>query len=150
MPKINVYLPDDLAERVKALGISPSPVCQAALRFAVINQQRLATAPDMEEITVQNKNGAARFIGRWIVVPDRDETRARRADGPQWDPEVYYGIAVTRRRQIALWTCHANERFEPELRVVPHAAHLRGVIPESLVRTAEYALGPSEPEFLDI
>src|SRR5580700_10736623 len=35
MPKINVYLPDDLAAAVRAAGIPVSPVCQRALADAV-------------------------------------------------------------------------------------------------------------------
>jgi ATP-dependent Clp protease ATP-binding subunit ClpA len=35
MPKINVYLPDDLAAAVRAAGIPVSPVCQQALAEAV-------------------------------------------------------------------------------------------------------------------
>lgn len=35
MPKINVYLPDDLASAVRAAGVPVSPVCQRALSEAV-------------------------------------------------------------------------------------------------------------------
>ncbi len=35
MPKINVYLPDELAEAVKEAGIPVSPICQQALQVAV-------------------------------------------------------------------------------------------------------------------
>ncbi|HEX4703332.1 MAG TPA: Clp protease N-terminal domain-containing protein [Pseudonocardiaceae bacterium] len=35
MPKINVYLPDDLAEAVKEAGLPVSPICQRALEAAV-------------------------------------------------------------------------------------------------------------------
>ena len=35
MPKINVYLPDDLATAVREAGIPVSPVCQKALAEAV-------------------------------------------------------------------------------------------------------------------
>jgi hypothetical protein len=35
MPKINVYLPDDLATAVREAGIPVSPVCQRALADAV-------------------------------------------------------------------------------------------------------------------
>src|SRR4051794_34405465 len=35
MPKINVYLPDELAEAVKATGVPVSAVCQRALEEAV-------------------------------------------------------------------------------------------------------------------
>ncbi len=38
-PKINVYLPDDLAHEVKASGIPVSAVCQAALADAVAQSQ---------------------------------------------------------------------------------------------------------------
>jgi len=44
MPKINVYLPDDLAAAVRAAGIPVSPVCQEALATAVrkVNRARKA------------------------------------------------------------------------------------------------------------
>jgi ATP-dependent Clp protease ATP-binding subunit ClpA len=35
MPKINVYLPDDLAEAVRAAGLPVSPICQQALAQAL-------------------------------------------------------------------------------------------------------------------
>jgi post-segregation antitoxin (ccd killing protein) len=35
MPKINVYLPDDLAEAVRDAGVPVSAVCQRALEQAV-------------------------------------------------------------------------------------------------------------------
>ncbi len=35
MAKVTVYLPDELAERVRASGITMSPVCQRALREAI-------------------------------------------------------------------------------------------------------------------
>jgi ATP-dependent Clp protease ATP-binding subunit ClpA len=41
MPKINVYLPDDLADAVKDAGIPISPVCQRALEQAVRRAQTL-------------------------------------------------------------------------------------------------------------
>ncbi len=44
MPKINVYLPDDLAAAVRAAGVPVSPVCQQALATAVrmVNRTRQA------------------------------------------------------------------------------------------------------------
>jgi ATP-dependent Clp protease ATP-binding subunit ClpC len=46
MPKINVYLPDDLAAAVKAAGVPVSPVCQRALAEAVqaVNHARKGIA----------------------------------------------------------------------------------------------------------
>ncbi|MBO0804061.1 MAG: type II toxin-antitoxin system CcdA family antitoxin [Nocardiopsaceae bacterium] len=46
MPKINVYLPDDLATAVRELGLSVSPVCQQALAEAV---RRAKTAREAAE-----------------------------------------------------------------------------------------------------
>jgi ATP-dependent Clp protease ATP-binding subunit ClpA len=44
MPKINVYLPDDLAAAVRAAGIPVSPVCQQALAEAVRSVTRTRKA----------------------------------------------------------------------------------------------------------
>src|SRR5690349_17340084 len=44
-PKINVYLPDDLASEVKASGIPVSAVCQQALADAVARSQTGLPAP---------------------------------------------------------------------------------------------------------
>lgn len=46
MPKINVYLPDDLAAQVRDAGIPVSPVCQAALAEAVRQVGRARKAAD--------------------------------------------------------------------------------------------------------
>jgi ATP-dependent Clp protease ATP-binding subunit ClpA len=49
MPKINVYLPDDLAESVKDSGVPVSAICQRALEQAVrrVNAIRAATLSDL-------------------------------------------------------------------------------------------------------
>src|SRR4051812_50126838 len=44
-PKINVYLPDDLAAEVKAAGIPVSAVCQQALADAVAAGQGVEVPP---------------------------------------------------------------------------------------------------------
>src|SRR5215472_18094689 len=44
MPKINVYLPDDLAAAVRAAGFPVSPVCQEALATAVRKVNRARNA----------------------------------------------------------------------------------------------------------
>lgn len=50
MPKINVYLPDDLAESVKDAGVPVSAICQRALEQAVrrVNAIRAATLSDLD------------------------------------------------------------------------------------------------------
>jgi len=44
-PKINVYLPDDLAAEVKSSGIPVSAVCQQALADAVARAETGWSAP---------------------------------------------------------------------------------------------------------
>lgn len=64
MPKINVYLPDELAEAVKETGVPVSAVCQRALEVAVRRStairealadtpERLATAPAARRFTAR-------------------------------------------------------------------------------------------------
>jgi ATP-dependent Clp protease ATP-binding subunit ClpC len=49
-PKINVYLPDDLAHEVKASGIPVSAVCQQALADAVALAQTGPSAPSRDAL----------------------------------------------------------------------------------------------------
>ncbi|WP_433240669.1 Clp protease N-terminal domain-containing protein [Streptosporangium sp. CA-135522] len=60
MPKINVYLPDELAEAVKEAGIPVSAVCQRALEQAVrrvtaVRETALGT-PDLDDPTARFTN----------------------------------------------------------------------------------------------
>ena len=72
MPKINVYLPDDLASSVKSAGIPVSAVCQSALATAVRAVQRtrrMATAirdpeADPEQLTRIVAEVSTRFTPR--------------------------------------------------------------------------------------
>jgi ATP-dependent Clp protease ATP-binding subunit ClpC len=49
MPKINVYLPDELADAVRTAGLSVSPICQRALEHAV-RQLAVVRAAATEEL----------------------------------------------------------------------------------------------------
>ena len=55
MPKINVYLPDELAEAVRATGVPVSSVCQRALEAAVRSVRTAhvdsGVAPSLERFT---------------------------------------------------------------------------------------------------
>ena len=48
MPKINVYLPDELAEAVKELGLPVSPICQQALEATVRKLQSIETTAKLD------------------------------------------------------------------------------------------------------
>ena len=61
MPKINVYLPDDLAEAVREAGVPVSTVCQQALEQAVRRVTALrATTP--EELAREDPSGRLAYF----------------------------------------------------------------------------------------
>jgi hypothetical protein len=64
MPKINVYLPDDLAAAVRAAGVPVSPVCQQALAQAVsaVNGARRAIAVIRDPQFDPAAHGASKLI----------------------------------------------------------------------------------------
>jgi ATP-dependent Clp protease ATP-binding subunit ClpA len=70
MPKINVYLPDDLAETVKELNIPVSAICQRALEGSVkrIALIRMVTVDDLQgekaEQLTQRALGAIRLAAQ--------------------------------------------------------------------------------------
>jgi ATP-dependent Clp protease ATP-binding subunit ClpA len=57
VPKINVYLPDDLAEAVKEAGVPVSAICQAALEQAVrrLTTIRQLVASDLDSDTLGSR-----------------------------------------------------------------------------------------------
>lgn len=93
MPKINVYLPDDLAEDVRKHELPVSAICQAALKKEIEKVQTKETT-GMEEITVdlgdQGRSWRESFVGRWLVHEH---------------PGVeVLGIALTKRGKFAVYT----------------------------------------------
>jgi ATP-dependent Clp protease ATP-binding subunit ClpC len=83
MPKINVYLPDDLADAVRDSGIPVSPVCQRALEQAVRRAQELRQAilTDLTgaDLTARLQNT---FTARAITVLTLAIDRARDSGVP--------------------------------------------------------------------
>jgi hypothetical protein len=45
------------------------------------------------------------FAGRWLVEPDSEETRSSE---PDHDPGAYWGVALTKRGRIAVYTGHCD------------------------------------------
>ncbi|HEX5404327.1 MAG TPA: Clp protease N-terminal domain-containing protein [Pseudonocardiaceae bacterium] len=81
MPKINVYLSDELAEAVKEAGLPVSPICQRALEVAVRKVAALKEAVDQMDFTKDLEvAGLERFTQR---ARDAIETAMRLADGTQ-------------------------------------------------------------------
>ncbi|MGF1427901.1 Clp protease N-terminal domain-containing protein [Kitasatospora sp. LaBMicrA B282] len=82
MPKINVYLPDDLAEAVKEAGLTVSPICQRALEQAVrrVTAIRAAAAHDPRELDEAGR--LARFTARARTVLRLAADRAEAEQAP--------------------------------------------------------------------
>ena len=70
MPKVTIYLPDELAEHVRAVGISMSPVCQKALEEQV-RKVNAALGVDRE----------ARNIAERLLTTAGGERSGRYAEG---------------------------------------------------------------------
>jgi ATP-dependent Clp protease ATP-binding subunit ClpC len=66
MPKINVYLPDDLAEAVREAGIPVSAVCQRALEHAVrrVTAIRETALSDLSETAAGAAEGLTQLTAR--------------------------------------------------------------------------------------
>lgn len=79
MPKINVYLPDDLAEAVRETGLPVSPICQRALEHAVrrITTIRQAVLTDVDPAWLAER--LPTFTARLITVLNLAAARAREA-----------------------------------------------------------------------
>ena len=83
MPKINVYLPDDLAEAVKATGVPVSAICQRALEQSVrrVSAIRATVLGDLEadDPTAQFSQFTDRT--RTVIRLAVEQARATRAAG---------------------------------------------------------------------
>ncbi|MEV4282819.1 ATP-dependent Clp protease ATP-binding subunit, partial [Actinoplanes xinjiangensis] len=77
MPKINVYLPDDLAEAVRETGLPVSPICQRALEHAVrrITTIRQAVLTDIDPAWLAERLPS--FTARLVSVLNLAAARAR-------------------------------------------------------------------------
>jgi hypothetical protein len=113
MPKINVYLPDDLADAVRQHQIPVSAICQVALRRET-ERLKVKEDTDLDHIIVQVGDPAysTGFVGQWLVVPDADTTHS---NGHGQDVDAYWGVAVTRRGRIAVYAAHRKALWPARL-----------------------------------
>ncbi|GIH23391.1 hypothetical protein Aph01nite_17010 [Acrocarpospora phusangensis] len=112
MPKINVYLPDELAEAVKEAGVPVSAVCQRALEQAV----RRVTA--IRETVLGDLDGEpagalAHFTARTRTVLKLAVERARDAGAPGVGTGHLLGAMLDEGTNLALHVLRAME-IEPE------------------------------------
>ena len=82
MPKINVYLPDDLADAVRDSGIAVSAICQRALEQAVrrITAVRQLALGELDSTMLASR--LPQFTARAVTVLSLAIDRARAAGAP--------------------------------------------------------------------
>ncbi|HSH58539.1 MAG TPA: type II toxin-antitoxin system CcdA family antitoxin [Acidimicrobiales bacterium] len=153
MAKVTIYLPDELAERVRASGISMSPVCQRALQEEVERMQATAEMKAREERIVVEVGGPGEtlidkaFYGTWLVAPDEDQSRTAEE---YYDRGTYWGVALTRLGQIAVYTRHCNDLRQPDLIVFADLEDAADAVPPDILAAAAHELGQPRPIELDI
>lgn len=109
MPKINVYLPDDLAEAVKDAGVPVSAVCQRALEQAVRRVTAIREAV-LGDLDVEEPTGAmAHFTPRLRQVLKLAVEQARAAGAPAVGTEHLLGGLLTEGTNLALHVLRAME-----------------------------------------
>jgi hypothetical protein len=67
----------------------------------------------IEVMTGEGYDITERFVGRWLVWPDSDETRADVSDfdGRSYDAGAYWGVALGKRGRFVVYVAHCNEGF---------------------------------------
>jgi ATP-dependent Clp protease ATP-binding subunit ClpC len=144
MPKINVYLSDELAEAVRAAGLSASPICQRALEQAV----RRVTA--VREVARQGLNGTDP-TGRLARFTDRARTVLRfavdqaRADGaPNVGTSHLIGGLFAEGGNLALQVLGALEIDRAQL-TEELARHAGDIEVDAAAELAQSGSSPSVP-----
>jgi hypothetical protein len=148
--RMNISVPDALAEEVRQRNIPISAICQRALRDEL---DRLGLADQdvvpMEKITVEVGEPALTtgFIGRWLVMPGRDETRTGEEG---YDAGAYWGIALTQKHRIAVYTAHCNDRWAPVINDYDTLDDAAEDVPEDIIALAAAELGEQRVIWRDI
>jgi ATP-dependent Clp protease ATP-binding subunit ClpC len=109
MPKINVYLPDDLAEAVKEAGMPVSAICQATLEHAVrrLTMIRQLVASDLDSDTLASR--LTRFTDKARTAFRLAAGQARAAGVPLVGTEHLLGGLLAEGTNLALPVLHAMD-----------------------------------------
>ena len=109
MPKINVYLPDDLAEGVKEAGVPVSAICQAALEQAVRRMAaiRQLVASDLDSDTLRSR--LPRLTDKARTTFSLAAEQARAAGAPLVGTEHLVGGLLAEGSNLALPVLHAMD-----------------------------------------
>ncbi|MER5319155.1 Clp protease N-terminal domain-containing protein [Streptosporangium roseum] len=113
MPKINVYLPDELAEAVKEAGVPVSAICQRALEQAVRRvtaiRETALSAPDLDDPTAR----LTHFTDRTRTVVKLAVEQARTEGAAEVGTEHLLGGMLAEGGNLALHVLRAME-IDPE------------------------------------
>ncbi len=117
MPKINVYLPDELAEAVKAAGVPVSPVCQRALeqavrRVTVIREVAFSSGADVGKLTSR----LTRFTGRAATAVKVGAAQAHESGAPSVGTEHLLAGILAEGNNLALTILRSMEIEPSEVR----------------------------------
>ncbi len=112
MPKINVYLPDELAEAVKEAGVPVSAVCQRALEQAVRRVTAIRETP-LADLDGEPTGALAHFTAKTRTVLKLAVEGARAAGAPRLNTEHLLGAVLDEGTNLALHVLRAME-IEPE------------------------------------
>jgi hypothetical protein len=99
---------------------------------------------DQDGSTYSYRRRTESFWGRWVIRPD-PETTTTAEHGPKG---AYYGVALTRRGRIAVYTGTSNPAWRPRLADYDTLAEAN--MPEDIRRLAAEALGIREVIHRDI
>jgi hypothetical protein len=144
MAKIDVDLPDDLAELVRKRDLPVSAICQRALRAEISHRQPIEQAVG---IIVQVGEPAMDigFRGRWLVEPDPDKTQAGPEEG------AYWGVALTKRGRIAVYRAHVKKESPASLSDYDTLDNaMADDLPEEIIARAREALSKANVIWRDI
>jgi hypothetical protein len=100
-------------------------------------------ARGMEKITVDvgEPSLTVGFTGHWLVEPSLDETRTAE-DG--YDGGAYWGVALTERGRIAVYTAHCNERWPANLNDYDSLGQAAEHVPAEIIAHAAAELGETQ------
>ncbi len=147
--RMNISVPDDLATAVRELELPISAICQHALRSEVVKARAVAQGGSMQEITIEVGDPILTqgFTGYWLVEPSRDETRTAEEG---YDAGAYWGVALTKRGRIAVYTAHRNERWPASLNDYDSLDQAAGHVPADILARAAAELGETRVLWRDI
>ena len=155
MPNKTIYIREsdkELWEKAENLaGGSLSGLLADALR-RYVEEEEMRKDTDMETITLEigreERARTVEFVGRWLLDPDPDDTRTGE---PGYDAGAFYGVALTKRGNIAVVSEHCNGAWGPYLKTYADFEEAeRDNVPSDILAMASAEMGADYVQKLDI